>query len=462
MLAEVAAAVRAGAVGASELVERALERIERLDGPVNAVIATFPERAAEAAAGLDARVAAGEDPGPLAGLPLLVKDNEDAEGERTTLGSLLRREVEPAVRDCEQIARLRAAGAIPIGRTNIPEFAFEGFTSNRLYGDTHNPWALDWTPGGSSGGSAAALAMGLVPLATATDGGGSVRIPAAFCGLAGLKPTNGVIGQWPPPSWLDLSTKGPLGTSIADVALLFDVLRGPIAGDPRAVPTWSTVEGAWPSRILAAPRAIAHGPLPSAVQASFDAALGALETAIGLPVEPVDPPLPPRADEDWYTLVAVEERTWVGPDLLDAREDELTPYVREANAFARGVSIEAYLAARRRRFEFVKVIDEFLGADAVFACPTMAVEGFYADGRSPGQEEEVTASAASDYNTQAANLTGHPALSVPAGVSANGVPFGLMVTAPRFRDDLALAVGSAWEAARPWSASAPGFEPFWP
>jgi Asp-tRNA(Asn)/Glu-tRNA(Gln) amidotransferase A subunit family amidase len=92
----------------------------------------------------------------------------------------------------------------------------------------------------------------------------------------------------------------------------------------------------------------------------------------------------------------------------------------------------------------------------------MAVEGFYADGRSPGQEEEVTASAASDYNTQAANLTGHPALSVPAGVSANGVPFGLMVTAPRFRDDLALAVGSAWEAARPWSASAPGFEPFWP
>src|SRR6187401_2347872 len=154
-LAKLAAAVREGRTTSSALVAESLRRIEAGDGPVNAVVLRRDEEALADAAALDARVAAGNDPGPLAGLPLLVKDTEDCAGLPTTFGSLLRKDAAPAERDCDAVSRLRAAGAVVVGKTNTPEFAFEGFTSNRLFGDTHNPWALDWSPGGSSWGSGA-------------------------------------------------------------------------------------------------------------------------------------------------------------------------------------------------------------------------------------------------------------------------------------------------------------------
>ncbi len=185
---------------------------------------------------MDERIAAGEDPGALAGLPLLVKDMEDVAGMPSTFGSLTFADAPPAAVDGLVPRRLRAAGAIVVGKTNQPEFAFAGFTTNALYGTTTNPWGTDWSPGGSSGGSGAALAAGMAAIATATDGGGSIRIPAAFCGLAGLKPTNGVIGRDPIPDWIDLSTFGPLATSIADVRLLLSLEAGPVPGDPSALP----------------------------------------------------------------------------------------------------------------------------------------------------------------------------------------------------------------------------------
>lgn len=457
-LVELAASVREARVSSRELVAESLARIERFDGPVNAVVLLCADDAAAEAASIDARIAAGEDPGPLAGLPLLVKDNEDAAGLPTTFGSKLRAGVAPAERDCEVVARLRAAGAVVVGKTNLPEFAFEGFTSNELFGDTHNPWALDWTPGGSSGGSGAALAMGLAPLATGTDGGGSIRIPAAYCGLVGMKATNGLIGRDPMPSWIDLSTKGPLATSVADAVLLLELMRGPVAGDPTALPAWQWREGAWPRRILATPRMCDYGPLPEGIQASFDAALIALADATGLPVEPVPPPLPKQLDDDWILTVGVEELMWIGRDVALARADELSPRLRSSLEYAARVRVDDYLAARRRRFVFTRILDELLGDDAILVSPTMAVEGFFADGRMPGAEEPGTDSPA--YNTQAANITGHPALSVPAGISANGVPFGLQITGPRFADDLVLAVGAAWENLRPWPMVATGYQPF--
>jgi Asp-tRNA(Asn)/Glu-tRNA(Gln) amidotransferase A subunit family amidase len=457
-LAELAASVREGRTSSCELVAESMARIERSDGPVNAVVLLSPNDAVAAASAIDARVAAGEDPGPLAGLPLLVKDNEDAVGLPTTFGSRLRTGMPPADRDCEVVARLRAAGAVVVGKTNLPEFAFEGFTSNELFGDTRNPWALDWSPGGSSGGSGAALAMGLVPLATGTDGGGSIRIPAAYCGLVGMKATNGLIGRDPTPSWIDLSTKGPLATSVADASLLLGLMKGPVAGDPNALPAWQPREGAWPRRILATPRMSDYGPLPEGIQASFDAALLGMEEATGLPVELVPSPFPEQLDQDWALMVGVEELTWIGRDVVHERADELSPLVRRSLEHASRTSVDDYLAARRRRFVFTRILDELLGDDAILVSPTMAVEGFYADGRMPGEDEPGTDSPA--YNTQAANTTGHPALSVPAGISANGVPFGLQITGPRFADDLVLAVGAAWELARPWPLVATGYRPF--
>jgi Asp-tRNA(Asn)/Glu-tRNA(Gln) amidotransferase A subunit family amidase len=457
-LFELASSVRDGRTSSRELVAESLARIERSDGPVNAVVLTCPDEAAEAAAIIDARVAAGEDPGPLAGLPLLVKDNEDAIGLPTTFGSKLRAGGPPADRDADVVGKLRAAGAVVVGKTNLPEFACEGFTSNEVFGDTRNPWALDWSPGGSSGGAGAALAMGLAPLATGTDGGGSIRIPAAYCGLVGLKATNGLIGRDPTPSWIDLSTKGPMATSIADASLLLDLMRGPVAGDPTALPAWQRREGAWPARILATPRMSDYGPLPEGIQASFDAALADLTAATGLPVELVPAPFPEQLDHDWALTVGVEELTWIGRDVALARADELSPNVRRTLEYAARTSVDDYLAARRRRFAFTKLLDELLGTDAILVSPTMAVEGFYADGRMPGEDEPGTDSPA--YNTQAANITGHPAMSVPAGLSSNGVPFGLQITGPRFADDLVLAVGAAWEAVRPWPLTATGYEPF--
>ena len=458
MLGELADSVREGRVGAGALVAESLGRIERLDGPINSVVSTRGDDALAEAAAIDARVAAGEAVGPLAGLPLLVKDNEHVAGLPTTFGSLLRRDATPAERDCEVVARLRAAGAIVVGKTNLPEFAFEGFTSNRRFGDTGNPWAIEWSPGGSSGGSGAALAAGLAPLATGTDGGGSIRIPAAFCGLVGLKPTAGLIGHDPAPSWIDLSTKGPLATSVADAALLLDVMRGPAHGDPTAAPAWSPRPDAVPARILATPRMSDYGPLPASVAALFDEAVAGLETITGLVVERVPPPFTEQIDDDWFTTVAVEELTWIGRDAVTEGADDLTPYLRAALDAAAGIGVDAYLAARRRRFDQTRVLDELLGDDVVLVCPTMCIEGFFADGRAPGSDDVGSPSSA--YNTQATNITGHPSLSVPAGLSPNGVPFGLQITGPRFADDMVLAVGAVWEAARPWPRVAPGFTPF--
>jgi Asp-tRNA(Asn)/Glu-tRNA(Gln) amidotransferase A subunit family amidase len=458
-IADLAAAVRERRVSSEELVLRSIERIERLDPPIGAVVAVRQEAIDEARAA----DASGSHPGPLAGLPLLVKDTEHVRGMRTTFGSLLHSKDPPAAVDELSVERLRAAGAIVVGKTNVPEFAFEGFASNRVFGDTRNPWARDWSPGGSSGGSAAALVMGLTPLATATDGGGSVRIPAAFCGLAGLKPTNGLVGRRPIPDWMDLSTPGPLAGSIGDLRLLLDVIRGPVGGDPSIAPSWTPRVSPRPTRILATQRMVDWGPLPDGIAASFEASLAGLELATGLPVEPIEASgifTGGNPDEDWVLFACVDELTALGRETVEAESKRLTRHVREALRHATRYSLEDYVAARRRRFGYARELDELLGEDAVLVCPTMCVEGFLADGRMVGEEEPGTDSQA--YNTQVANLTGHPALSVPAGRSSNGVPFGLQITGPRFADDLVLSVGDSWESANPWPAVAPGYEPFKP
>ena len=458
-ISALAAMVRAGGVSATDLVRRALERIEERNPGLNAVVATRAEEALEDAARADAA----HQRGTLAGLPLLVKDHEDVAGMPTTHGSAVHGQIAAAAADSLVVARLRAAGAIVVGKTNLPEFAFEGFTDNVLFGATRNPWAPDWSPGGSSGGSGAALISGMAPLATASDGGGSVRIPAAFCGLAGLKPTNGLIGRSPVPSWIDLSTPGPMATTVTDLALLLEVMKGPVAGDPGAHPGWSPRMGVWPRRALVAPRLGPEVELPPAIATSFEKALIYFARASGLTPEPAD--LGPLfaagdPDADWFTICAVEELHSFGRHRLDADAHRLSPVFRAVLEIADGIGIDAYLDAKRRRFAYVRAVDEMLGHDAVLLSPTMCVEGFAADGRMPGADRAGTPSEV--YNTQLANLTGHPSLSVPAGMSANGVPFGLQITGPRFADDLVLTVGATWEAAAPWPVVAPGYDEFGP
>lgn len=459
-LEDLARAVRDRRLSAEEMVRDSLARIDRARD-LNAVIALRADAALADARAVDASVARGEDPGPLAGLPFLSKDNEDAAGLPTTFGSLLYADAPPAATDGVIAGRLRRAGAILVGKSNIPEFAFEGYTANRRYGTTRNPWAPAWSPGGSSGGSGAALAAGLVAIATATDVGGSIRIPAAACGLVGLKPTAGLIGRDPILPSLDLNNHGPLASSVADARLLLGLLSGPVPGDPGALPPWRPGPDAWPSRVLAAGRFIPGRPLPDDVAAPFAAALRAIEVDLALAIEPVEPAaiFPSGYDEDdWFRIVGVEQAWDLGRETIERSADLFDPSFRHSMAAALAISFDEYVGARRRRFRYTRELDALLGDDHVLVTPTLAVAGWSAEGGLPGHDEPGLPSWV--FNNEQQNMTGHPAISLPAGRAPNGVPFGLQVTAPRLREDLLFGFSAAWEAARPWPPAADGYRPF--
>jgi Asp-tRNA(Asn)/Glu-tRNA(Gln) amidotransferase A subunit family amidase len=382
----------------------------------------------------------------------------------TNFGSRTMVDRPPAERTEASVERMIAAGAIPVGRTNIPEFAFQGYTDNDLFGPSRNPWQREWSPGGSSGGSGAALAAGLAAIATGSDGGGSIRTPAGFCGLVGLKPTNGLIGRRPIPSWLETSTQGPFGTSVKDAKILLHVMLGPTEGDPSAAPSW-TYRGGMPSRVLAIPRSRDLGPLPEKVDALFRDALAAIESDLELPVEEItiERLLPSILDDDqvagddWFTTIAVEELHWLGRSWVEQHLAEFSDAFGSAMQDSLGFSVDQYLEARFRRFRYAADVDRLLGGDTVLVCPTHGLEGWLADGTVPGTGRPA---GAEGYNLGEFNLSGHPAASVPAGMTSIGIPFGLQIVGPRYRDDLVLELAAAWEQARPWPLAAPGYEPF--
>ncbi|RLB85531.1 MAG: amidase, partial [Deltaproteobacteria bacterium] len=234
---ELSRLIHKGDLSPVDLVHHCLERIEKLNPSINAFVSLRPQEALEEAKAIAESLARGKDPGPLAGIPIGVKDLEDVEGLPTTYGSIPFRD-NVAVRDSIQVARLKRSGAIVIGKTNTPEFGFTGFTKNRLFGVTRNPWNLERTPGGSSGGSAAAVAAGMVPLATGSDAGGSIRIPACYTGCFGIKPTFGRIplGPFHRLNTTGLWTLGPLCRTVADAALYLDTASGYHHADPASLP----------------------------------------------------------------------------------------------------------------------------------------------------------------------------------------------------------------------------------
>jgi Asp-tRNA(Asn)/Glu-tRNA(Gln) amidotransferase A subunit family amidase len=232
-VSELVGKVKSKDMSAREMTQAALSNIETQDKAINAFCALNAEAAMAQADAIDATLASGEDPGALAGIPIGIKDLEDAAGFVTTYGSALHTDDAPAVEDSVLVSRLRAAGCVILGKTNTPEFGHKGKTDNVPFGVTKNPWNMDYSPGGSSGGSAAALAAGMIPLATGSDGGGSIRIPSALCGLSGIKTSQGRIpngGKNPPGSGL-LTVKGPMARTTLDTALALDVTVGDHATD---------------------------------------------------------------------------------------------------------------------------------------------------------------------------------------------------------------------------------------
>ncbi|MFM9225767.1 MAG: amidase [Actinomycetota bacterium] len=447
MLAELAAQVRAGSIDPVDLVEESLRRIGAAAG-INAVVAVHADEARATARSHDRR-------GALAGLPFLVKDMARVAGHVTTSGSRLYANGPADQVDDVLVARLRGAGAILIGRTNSPEFGATAYTSNDVFGATRNPWNTAMSPGGSSGGSTAALAAGLAPIATTSDGGGSVRGPAALSGLVGYKPTMGAIGRNILPRWIGFSTQGTTGASVADVVTESSVTIGETRGDWLNVPRAGLrLAPEMPRRVFAC--RTFRTDVDADIEANFERTLAALE-ADGVRIERVDPPSDNDTIWAWFTISTAELRQSLLHE--EHRWDQMTDYVQNQLRFAATVTIEAYIAAQRMRHEVSARFDDLLGDDAVIVVPTANARAWPAGGPLP-QRAGSTDDPMVTLNTPDNNFTGHPAVSVPMGLDDNGVPCGFQIVAPRFADGLALGLAARIEAIQPWPLTAPGYSVF--
>ena len=453
---EIAAAVRGRDVSPVEVMDATLARIERVNPRLNAFVALRAEAAREEARALEGRIARGEDPGPLAGVPFGVKDLEDLAGLPTTHGSVPFRH-HAAGRDSTQVARLRQAGAIAVGKTNTPEFGYTAFTKNRVFGVTRNPWNLSRTPGGSSGGSAAAVAGGLVPLATASDGGGSVRIPAAYVGAFGLKPTFGRVPRGPFEflDWIDTVVYGPLTRCVRDAALFLDAVAGQSPDDPDSLPkpARAYVDGIddLPTglRIAYSPT-IGYARVASDVRREVDAGVRALERTLGREIDLVPDRLT-DAGIAWAMLNAVELQARLAP-VIERHRDEW------GRGFIQGVDAGASITAAQigvhqaERLRLVQDVASVFARYDLLLTPTMPTVAFGAAGPLPsGVDGERFASPLHAVAfTYPFNLTGHPACTVRAGFGDDGLPVGLQMVAERGREDLLLQVARAWERVRPF------------
>lgn len=440
---DLAGRVQRGDVSARELVEAALARIDAADGAIGAFVAVDGDRALDEAAAVDRRVAAGEDVGPLAGIPIGVKDTEDAIGFRTTQGSRLFAEGPVAAADSVLVARLRQAGCVVVGKTNTPELAWKADTDNLVFGRTGNPWSLERSAGGSSGGSAAAVAAGLVPLATGSDGGGSLRIPGALCGLTTIKPSLGrvPVGGPNPPGWADLSSKGVLVRSAADTAYALDAVIGPEPTDLRALPM---PEGSWRDAVedLHAPRKVVWSPtlgyavVDPEIRAICEAAVGRLEER-GTEVIVVDDVFDHDPAIPWFQLALLANlRTVQAADPDGARWDDLEPAFAGMMAWARDATsstttLEVMDLAHRLNLRLVQVLHQA----PLLLTPTVA-------GHTPVGANAGLVHGVEDVSwvrfTYPFNLTRSPAGTVCAGLTADGMPVGLQVVGPQHADQAVL------------------------
>jgi aspartyl-tRNA(Asn)/glutamyl-tRNA(Gln) amidotransferase subunit A len=457
---EIAESVRSGERSAREVLDDVLARIDAGNEALNAFVHLDPELARDAAAAVDAKVAAGEDPGPFAGVPFGVKDLEDCQGMPTSQGSLLYQGRGPVAADSVHVARLRAAGAIPVGKTAAPEFGTLNFTKTKAFGTTVSPWGDHRTPGGSSGGSAAAVAAGLVPMATASDGGGSTRIPAAFSGLVGMKPSHGRIPH-PGPQDSQTSVFGLLTTTVADSARHLDVTAGPYEWDRLSLPSPTVgYEAAIEALDVAGLKArwspdLGFAKAHPEVLHHTEAAARELAAAAGLvlddePVELGD------AVKVWLSAGAMDMWLDLEPGMWPDVADDLTIYSRQSLESTEDWVISRFANVKRRREDLTAMAAALFEDVDVLLTPTTAIPAFDADGPPLGvvDGEEVVGAMTTPF-TMLANLCWNPAVSVPAGLTDDGLPVGLQIVARRHHDEIPLRQARILEQTRPWPRLAP-------
>ena len=398
--------------------------------------------------------------GPLEGIPLGVKDLEDVKGLVTSMGSIPFKD-NVATNDSTQVERLKDAGAIVVGKTNAPEFGYTAITKNLVYGVTSSPWNLDRTPGGSSGGSAAALAGNVLPLVTSSDGGGSVRIPASFVGAFGMKPTFGRIPTGPIKRWnYGVTTHYGMTTkTVADAALFLDQVTGRSPLDPHSLqdPGISYTEAL--KKPLNQPLKIGFSPDLGYAAVQSDIAAIVEESAkifeeLGDTVLPVNGG-PPVLGEEWGMIGGFELASVLYPLIKNQEGDFGRSFISGAKN-AMSLTADAWGKAAEKRAELIHWCVDIFDQFDVLITPTVPFDPPPAKGPFPEETEgkkQPPAGVASF--TIPFNLSWHPAATVRAGISKEGLPVGMQIICPRFRDDLVLQVAQAFEKIRPW-------HPVWP
>lgn len=452
----IAQGVRSGAFTARAVVEAAIARIRQVNGPLNAFTVIRHNEALGEASALDAALASGDPTrirtfgadGPLAGVPVAVKEEYDVAGLPTTLGGY--GNSSPAQRDSEAIRRLRAAGAIIIGKTTMPEFGQIPLTNSARYGLTLNPWDETRSPGGSSGGSAVAVAAGMVPIALGADGGGSIRVPAACCGLVGLKPARGRISPAPlSEHWHGLVTLGAITRTVADTALVNDVLAGSLPSDSFVAPplpmpyveaaadTSRRFTVAWSAR-PATPGVAMVPEVERALRATV-----ALLSDLGHEVKETRRAWPSAADAfltQFASGMAIEADSVEHPERLEGRTRATADIGRKIPRFVVD-------RALRRNEAIARTIDaRFLTHADVLLVPTLPVMAPAADALSEANAL-TSASGSTPFvaNTAIFNVSGHPALSLPAPVSASSLPIGMQFVVKPGREDVLMALAAQVE-----------------
>jgi aspartyl-tRNA(Asn)/glutamyl-tRNA(Gln) amidotransferase subunit A len=452
---ELLAAYRTGDLSPAQACDAVLDRIEAVNPALNAYHLVDAENARKLAAESTQRWAHGEPKGLLDGVPVSIKDVLLTDGWPTLRGSRAIAPDQAWREDSPAVARLREHGAVPMGKTTTPELAWKAVTDSPLTGITRNPWDPARTPGGSSGGAAAAVAAGMAPLALGTDGGGSVRIPAAFTGTVTLKPTYGVVPHFPASAFGTLAHTGPITRTVADAALMLDVITGFDHRDWSALPT--------PARPFSAPGRkdltglrVAYSPtlgfadaariLDPEVAAAV-ARAAALFESLGAHVEEVDPPITDPIEEFhalWFAGAAASVAGFPADRLAD-----IDPGLAEISAEGARLSAVDYLRATSRRMSLGQAMGRFHLDHDLLLTPTVPIPAFEA-GREVPEGWHAPRWATWTPFTYPFNMTQQPAASVPCGFTSAGLPIGLQVVGPRHADDIVMAACNVFEQAQPW------------
>ncbi len=452
---ELAEKIRQGKKSAHEAVDEALERLGQRNPDLNAFIVVDEALARSGAERVDAMIGRGEDPGPLAGVPFGVKDADRCAGLPLSHGSRLQQGRAPETDDSVHVGRLRAAGAIPIGVTAAPEFGSLSWTRSKAWGVTRNPWNLARTPGGSSGGSAAAVAAGIVPFATAGDGGGSTRIPAGYTGLVGHKASFGRIPR-EGATTSQTAVWGALTTTVADAARHLDVASGPDDRDRTSLPDPGVVyEQAIETLDVSGLRCawsvdLGFAAVDPEVRTLCEDAAASLIDAARLETRE------PRIDladlfHAWSNSSAIDIWLHLDPGDWPDRADLIDGHNRQSLEATDPIRLPWFAKQLRRRTALEAQLAEVFDSVDVLLTPTAAIPAHVAEGPPPSEIDgrNVHPALATPF-TMLANLCWNPAVSVPSGLTRDGLPVGLQIMTRRHADDVALRLARIFEQTRPW------------